>query len=146
MDNDFVKRISDLESEVTALKTAKDKASSLIEMVEYPLEIELEIYRNSDLLLESNMILVNTISENGTQPLVSMYYGGDDQDGRILEFARHTKNPLYLHENEMGFVVYVVRFTAEDGKLGPTDRKTTTVPLKIVSTGPVQITVEEYQK
>lgn len=144
MNNDFTKRLEVLENEITALKTAKDKSSNLIQTIEYPVEIELEIFRNSYEFLESTMVLVNTTSRSEGQPLVSLYYNGDD-DKRIFEFYRFIKNPLREHEHEMGFVVSIAMFASEDGSIGPSDRKKIPVPLKIVATGPVQITVEEFE-
>ena len=144
MNNDFAKRLMDVHAEVERLKTVKDKASVLIETVENELTIELEYQlKNSGgfTYLESNRVLVRTWTENDAQPLVSMYFDGPDEPRRVFDFQRYVPQ-VGQHPSEMGFAVRCMLFANSDYNIAEGETGKISVPLKIVSTAPVQIATE----
>ena len=143
--NDFVKRILALQEEVKRLKTAKEKGSGLIKMVEQSLEIELEVsWIPSYVSLQTNIVLVNTWTENDVQPIVSLYYNGEMEKFRVFQFRRFAKSTSESkHQSEMGFAVQCGLFDQSDADNLPFGETTTMkVPLLLVSSAPLQVETE----
>lgn len=147
--NELAARLKRLESEIMALKTAKEKAAMLLSTVEYDAEIELTITRvqfGGLSWLNCTTVAVNTVSTSGITPLVVMYYGGTDADGRIFRFQRYLDFGDIAEDNKMTFMVTCTNFNSSDQALDVGESATITVPLKIVATAELTITTEEVDE
>lgn len=141
--NTLVERLNRINEEIERLKVVKQKAASLLHTREYPVEVQITLTRVPIPGFMSSYVKVKTVTTGGENALVSIYFDGSEDEERMHSFQRYA--PYDAEPGEMDFVVSCAMPSEADlDEMTEKGSITITVPLRIVATSEVAITVEEF--